>query len=55
MSNTARTIGLALCLGMLIFSTWMYVRTGDWVAAVFALASMAYGVVFMSSGGGVKR
>jgi hypothetical protein len=54
-SNTARAIGLLLCLGMLAFSTWMYVRTGDWVAAVFAVASMAYGVFFMSSGGGFRR
>ncbi len=55
MSNTARAIGLVLCLGMLVLSTWMYVRTGDWVAAVFAVGSMAYGVFFMSSGGGFKR
>lgn len=55
MSDTSRVIGLILCLGMLVLSTWMYVQTGDWVAAVFALGSVAYGVFFLASGGGFGR
>lgn len=55
LSNTSRVIALTLCFGMLVLSTWMYVQTGDWVAAVFALGSVAYGVFFLSSGGGFGR
>jgi hypothetical protein len=33
---------------MLVFSSWMYLQTGDWVALVFAVASLGYGVFFFS-------
>ena len=34
---------------MFAFSSWMYLRSGDWVALVFALGSVAYGVFFWST------
>jgi LEA14-like dessication related protein len=37
---------------MFLFSAWMYQRTGDWVAAVFAIGSLAYAVFFYTQGGG---
>jgi len=51
MSHTARLIGLAAALLMFLFSAWMYQRTGDWVAAVFAGGSLAYGLFFWSRSG----
>ncbi|MCR9184830.1 MAG: hypothetical protein NXH81_05490 [Halieaceae bacterium] len=48
MSPTARNTGIVLTLGMLVFSSWMYLQTGDWVALVFAVASLGYGVFFFS-------
>lgn len=50
MSPAARIIALVIAAAMFVFSTWMYSRTGDWVAVVFALGSVAYGVYFFSSG-----
>ncbi|CAA0119712.1 Uncharacterised protein [Halioglobus japonicus] len=43
-----RTLGLLAALGMFIFSVFIYLRTGDWVAAIFALGSLAYFVFFLS-------
>ena len=51
MSNTGRLVGLAAAALMFAFSAWMYLQTGDWVAALFALGSLAYGVFFMSRSG----
>lgn len=50
MSAVSRVIALAVAVAMFLFSTWMYTRTGDWVAAVFALGSVAYGFYFFTSG-----
>ncbi len=47
-SQTARTIGIVVTLAMLVFSGWMYLQTGDWVALVFAVFSLGYGVFFLS-------
>ncbi len=33
---------------MFAFSAWMFQRTGDWVAALFAAGSLAYGLFFFS-------
>jgi hypothetical protein len=49
MSRSGRIIALILAIAMFGFSTWMYSKTGDWVAAVFALGSVAYGVYFFTS------
>lgn len=46
MSQTGRVIGLIVTGAMFLFSVWIYQRTGDWVAAVFAVGSLAYGVFF---------
>jgi type IV secretory pathway VirB2 component (pilin) len=43
-------IGLVITGVMFLFSAWMYQRTGDWVAAVFALGSLGYGLFFWSRG-----
>lgn len=51
MSATGRLIGLVVAVAMFLFSAWMYHRTGDWVAAVFALGSVGYAVFFFSTGG----
>jgi hypothetical protein len=53
-SGPARIIALVIAAAMFAFSTWMYMRTGDWVALVFALGSVAYGVFFFSTGTGKK-
>ncbi|MBM71120.1 MAG: hypothetical protein CME43_16785 [Haliea sp.] len=47
-SPTARNTGIVVTLGMLVFSSWMYLQTGDWVAMVFAVFSLGYGVFFFS-------
>ncbi len=49
MSHTGRLIGLTLTAMMFAFSTWMYLQTGDWVAAVFALGSLGYGLFFLGA------
>tara|TARA_R110002110_G_scaffold66978_2_gene183157 strand:+ start:11677 stop:11796 length:120 start_codon:yes stop_codon:yes gene_type:complete len=33
---------------MFAFSVWMYLQTGDWVAALFAAGSLAYAGFFLS-------
>jgi hypothetical protein len=43
-------IGLVVAVAMFLFSAWMYQRTGDWVAALFAVGSVAYGVFFFGRG-----
>jgi len=47
MSKRAATTGLVLTAVMFAFSSWMYLQTGDWVAAVFALGSLGYGLFFL--------
>ena len=47
-SQTARAIGIVVTLAMLVFSAWMYLQTGDWVALLFAVFSLGYGVFFFS-------
>ena len=51
LSNTGRYIGLALTAAMFAFSSWVFLQTGDWVAAVFAAGSLAYGLFFLTRGG----
>ncbi len=48
MTSGARKIGLAVALAMLVFSGYIYVRTGDWVALVFIVGSLAYAAFFFS-------
>jgi len=48
MSNSARVLGLFIAAAMGLFSAYMFVETGDWVAAVFCLGSIAYAVFFAS-------
>lgn len=47
MSKTGRTIGLVLTCGMFAFSVHMFIQTGDWVAAVFAVGSLGYALFFL--------
>ncbi len=47
MFTPARIIGLLAALGMFVFSVFIYLKTGDWVAAVFAVGSLAYFVFFL--------
>lgn len=51
MSKSARIIGLIAAFAMLLFSGWMYQRTGDWVALVFLLGSLCYFALFFAIGG----
>tara|TARA_R110001592_G_scaffold38609_2_gene127290 strand:+ start:3285 stop:3455 length:171 start_codon:yes stop_codon:yes gene_type:complete len=46
MPHVGRIIGLVLAVAMFIFSIWMYSRTGDWVAILFAAGSAAYATFF---------
>jgi hypothetical protein len=50
MPTTGRAIGLVFAIAMFIFSVWMYTKTGDWVAIIFALGSAGYTVLFFTSG-----
>ncbi len=52
LSNTGRYIGLLLTAAMFAFSSWMFIETGDWVAAVFAIGSLAYGLFFLTTARG---
>lgn len=54
MSATGRLIGLAVAFAMFLFSAYVFINTGDWVAAVFAIGSLGYGLFFMSRPGGSK-
>lgn len=54
LNNIGRILGLLAAGAMFLFSAWMYQRTGDWVAAVFAVGSLGYGVFFYSRYGGGK-
>jgi hypothetical protein len=36
---------------MFFFSTAVYLKSGDWVAAVFALGSVAYALFFLTTVG----
>ncbi len=47
-SATARLLGLAAAILMLLFSSYMYHSTGDWVALVFVLGSVGYIAFFVS-------
>jgi hypothetical protein len=47
MFTIQRTLGLLAALGMFIFSVYIYLQTGDWVAALFALGSLGYFVFFL--------
>lgn len=40
---------MVLATFMLVFSAWMYLQTGDWVALIFIAGSLGYGVFFLSS------
>lgn len=48
MSSNAKVLALLLSAAMFAFSGWMYIQTGDWVAAVFAVGSLGYGVFFIA-------
>lgn len=49
MSETARIIGLVIAVAMLLFSCYMYLTVGDWVALVFIAGSLGYIVLFIST------
>lgn len=46
MTQAGKYIGLAATGAMFFFSAYMYQRSGDWVAAVFAIGSLGYGIFF---------
>jgi hypothetical protein len=54
MSQFSRIFGLIIAIAMGAFSIYMYLKTGDWVAAVFLIGSVGYGVVFLSTRGAVR-
>jgi hypothetical protein len=47
MSDTGKWVGMILSSVMFAFSAYMYTLTGDWVAAVFALGSVGYGLFLL--------
>jgi hypothetical protein len=49
MSKYARVFGLIVAAAMAAFSAYIFLETGDWVAAVFFLGSVGYTVVFAST------
>ncbi len=48
MSRIGKAVALVITLAMFLFSIWVYTNTGDWVAIVFALGSVAYAIFFFS-------
>jgi hypothetical protein len=54
-SRTGRLLGLLLAVAMFLFSCWVYLASGDWVAALFALGSVAYGLFFYTTTAGRNR
>ena len=48
MGSVPSLLALVAAIAMLVFSLYMYSTTGDWVAMVFALGSIAYIVLFAS-------
>jgi len=50
--GAGRVIALVLAIAMFVFSLWMYSRTSDWVALVFAFGSAAYAAYFFNSARG---
>ena len=54
MSTYARVIGLIVAVAMGAFSAYIFLKTGDWVAAVFFIGSVAYAVVFVSTHVAIK-
>ncbi|WP_153239448.1 hypothetical protein [Halioglobus maricola] len=51
MGSLGRSMGMAVAITMFLFSLWMYQRSGDWVALVFAIGSLGYGVFFFTRRG----
>ena len=49
MSSFARLFGLLVAAAMGLFAAYIFLTTGDWVAAVFVLGSIGYLVFFASS------
>lgn len=47
MFTPERILALLAALGMFIFSVFIYLKTGDWVAGVFVLGSLSYFVFFL--------
>jgi hypothetical protein len=47
MFTVERTLGLLAALGMFVFSVYIFLKTGDWVAGVFVLGSLSYFVFFL--------
>ena len=52
LSRTSRRVGLGIAVAMFFFSAAVYLKSGDWVAAVFALGSIAYALFFLTTVGG---
>jgi hypothetical protein len=50
-----KLVALFLSAAMFAFSSWIYLETGDWVALVFALGSLAYGGYFATGVKGCRR
>jgi len=48
MSQIGRIVGMLLASAMFVCSVIVYHKTGDWVAAVFALGSLGYGLFFLT-------
>jgi hypothetical protein len=46
---TIKLIALMVALAMFLFSSYMYIKTGDWVAAVFVVGSIGYALLFFLS------
>ncbi len=49
MSRTARMVGLVAAVAMLLFSSYIYLTVGDWVALIFIAGSLGYIVLFLST------
>lgn len=49
MSGFGRFLGLFFAAAMAAFSAYIFLQSGDWVAAVFFLGSAGYAVVFAST------
>ncbi len=48
MYKFGRIVGALFAVAMFAFSVFAYLRTGDWVAALFAVGSLGYLVFFLA-------
>ncbi len=50
MTRSGKLIGIVGTSALFALCTWVYLRSGDWVALVFAVGCLAWAAFFLSRG-----